>query len=126
MDTESPFFPRNPGPGQVLGSTARPDGLIEWRRLLSERETTARELAATLQQVEEPTESGRWGFKRWLWVKNAYPKWNPDTWNQRLEPAVPWWVYFDPYGVNLTWSSLVDFTILWGFLSTNHLGGSDS
>ena len=33
----------------------------------------------------------------WLWVKHAYPKWNPDKWNQRLKPVVPWWVYVDPY-----------------------------
>ena len=34
----------------------------------------------------------------WLWVKNAVtPKWSPDKRNQRLKPAVFWWVYFDPY-----------------------------
>ena len=27
--------------------------------------------------------------QKWLWVKNAYPKWNPGKWNQRLKPAVP-------------------------------------
>ena len=34
---------------------------------------------------------------KWLWVKNRYPKWNPGTWNQRLKPAVCWWLYFDPH-----------------------------
>ena len=29
--------------------------------------------------------------------QNAYPKWNPGKWNQRLKPAVSWWLYFDPY-----------------------------
>ena len=33
----------------------------------------------------------------WLWAKNAYPKWNPGKWNQRLKPAVLWWLCFDPY-----------------------------
>ena len=29
-------------------------------------------------------------------VKNRYPKWNPGKWKHGLEPAVPWWFYFDP------------------------------
>ena len=33
----------------------------------------------------------------WLCVKNTYPKWNPGKWNQRLQPAVAWWVNFDPH-----------------------------
>ena len=33
----------------------------------------------------------------WLWVKNRYPKWNPGKLKQRLKPAVPSWVNFDPY-----------------------------
>ena len=36
-------------------------------------------------------------FLIWPWVKNAYRKWNPGKWNQRLKPAVPLWFYFDPY-----------------------------
>ena len=40
----------------------------------------------------------------WLWVKNAYPKWNPGRWNQRLKPAVPWWLYFDQYPFLLLWA----------------------
>ena len=33
------------------------------------------------------------GEAHWLWVKHAYPKWNPCKWNQRLKPAVSWWFY---------------------------------
>ena len=44
---------------------------------------------------------GRHGLKEdlptWLWVKKRYPKWNAGKWSQRLKPAVPWWVNFDPY-----------------------------
>ena len=29
-------------------------------------------------------------------AKNRYPKWNPGKWNQRLNPADPWWLNFDP------------------------------
>ncbi|CAJ1417766.1 unnamed protein product, partial [Effrenium voratum] len=45
--------PATEHPQPQVASGVDEDGLIEWRRLLSERETTARELAATLQQVEE-------------------------------------------------------------------------
>ena len=37
----------------------------------------------------------------WLWVKNGYPNWNPDKWNQGLKPAVFWWFHFDPYPYKL-------------------------
>ena len=33
----------------------------------------------------------------WVWVKNRYTKWNPGKWTQRLKPAVPLWLHFDPY-----------------------------
>ena len=42
---------------------------------------------------------------KWPWVRDAYPKWNHGKWNQRLNPAVPWWLHFDPY--------LNDFTKGW-------------
>ena len=29
--------------------------------------------------------------------QNWYPTWNPAKWNQRLKPAVPWWLIFDPH-----------------------------
>ena len=39
----------------------------------------------------------------WVWVKNrGTPKWNPGKWKQRLKPAVPWWLYFDPHPHDLT------------------------
>ena len=31
------------------------------------------------------------GFRKWLWVKHWYPKWNPG-----LKPAAPGWFEFDP------------------------------
>ena len=37
-------------------------------------------------------------FVNWLWVKHAYPKWNPGKWSQRLKHThFPWWSYVDPY-----------------------------
>ena len=33
----------------------------------------------------------------WVWVKHSYPKWNPGTWTQELEPAAHILVVsFDP------------------------------
>ena len=34
---------------------------------------------------------------KWLWVQNRCPKWIPGKWNQGLQPAVSWWLSFDPY-----------------------------
>ena len=39
---------------------------------------------------------GQGEWPKWL-VKNPYPKWSHGKRNQRLNPAVPWWFYFDPY-----------------------------
>ena len=35
------------------------------------------------------------GGKRWLWVKNRYPKWNPGKRKHGLKPAFAWWFNFD-------------------------------
>eukprot|EP00913_Durusdinium_trenchii_P011948 g11223.t1 len=64
MATEDRPVPTEEEPGaEVIPETEEPIALpedsgvdeetVEWRRLLSERETTARELASTLRQVEE-------------------------------------------------------------------------
>ena len=41
--------------------------------------------------------SGWIGRNTWVWVKNRYSGWNPGKWQQRLKPAFPWWLNFDPY-----------------------------
>ena len=58
-----------------------------------------RQVLAVLRRMEaQQAEAGgrRWAAeaiplkpkKKWLWVKNGYPFWNPSTWSQGLKPAV--------------------------------------
>ena len=51
----------------------------------------------------------------WLWVKHGYPTWNPGKWNQRLKPAVPRWLNFDPHPCVLRGEMVIRMNSLFSF-----------